>query len=107
MPWDALKPAVVTQHPGSSGKEIEEEPEWSRGHNHRVGYLNRQGRFAGLTHDGDFDPYETEEDRKFRDEAIRKHRELRERSKEGELLDFQDIMKNQTVSMSLATGPGF
>lgn len=101
MPWDALKPAVVSGHPGSTEKEISEEPNWGRGHNHRIGYLNRQGRFAGVTHNGDYDPYETEEDRSFRDEAIRKQRELREKAKKGKLLNFRDIMKNQTVGSIL------
>lgn len=97
MPWNALKPAVVTSHPGSSNKEIEEEPDWGYGHNHRIGYLNRQGRVAGLTHDGDHDPYETEEDRQFREEAMQKYRNLKEKSKAGHLVNFQEIMKSQTV----------
>lgn len=107
MPWDALKPAIVSGHPGSSEQEIEEEPNWSRGHDHRIGYLNRQGRLAGLTHDGDYDPYETEEDREFRREALRKHRDLREKSQQGQLVNFQDVMKGQTVShfrISLGVG---
>lgn len=99
MPWSALKQAVVTQHPGSSTKEVEDEPDWGQGHNHRIGYLNRQGRLAGLTHDGDHDPYEKEEDKKFREDAMQKYRQLQQRSKAGDLLNFQDIMKNQTVRM--------
>lgn len=97
MPWDALKPAIVSQQSGASEQEIEEEPNWRRGHDHRIGFLNRQGRFAGLTHDGDYDPYETAEDREFRNEAQRKYRDLREKSKKGQLVNFQDVMKAQTV----------
>lgn len=102
MPWDALKPAIVSNHPGSSEKEISEEPNWGRGHNHRIGYLNRQNRIAGLTHDGDYDPYETEDDREFREEALRKQRELRDKAKKGDLLNFRDIMKDQTVRSVLS-----
>lgn len=103
MPWDALKPAVVSRHPGASSQEIEDEPEWGRGHNHRIGYLNRQGRLAGLTHDGDYDPYENEEDRQFREDAMQKYRKLKDKAKAGDLVNFQDVMKNQTVRILLST----
>jgi len=96
MPWDALQPAVVSTHPGSSTEEIEDEPNWGQGHNHRIGYRNRQNRLAGFTHDGDHDPYENEEDRQFAEEAIRKYREIRQKSDKGELVNFQDVMKDQT-----------
>jgi hypothetical protein len=57
MPWSAMKQATVCQHPGSNDQEIADEPDWGQGHhNHHVGYLNRQHRLAGLTHDGDHEP---------------------------------------------------
>lgn len=98
MPWDRLTAAVVSDHPGSSEQEITDEPDWAKVHNHqhRIGYRNRQGRRPGLTHDGDHDPYKKAEDREFVEEAIRKYKDLRERAGKGELLNFQDIMKDQT-----------
>jgi len=88
----------VSNHPGSSSQEIAEEPDWAKGHNlqHRIGYRNFQGRNPGYTHDGDHNTYEKEDDRQFAEEAIRKHKDLRRRAGEGELLNFQDIMKDQT-----------
>lgn len=96
MPWNKLSPANTTNHPGSSEQEIADEPNWGAGHNHRIGYRNRQGRNPGYTHDGDHDPYEKEEDRQFREEAVRKYRDLRTRAGKGDLLNFQDVMKDQT-----------
>lgn len=96
MPWDKLTAPVVSSNPGSSEQEIGDEPDWGTGHNHRIGFRNRQGRTPGFTHDGDHDPYETEEDRQFAEEAIRKYKELQQRKDKGELLNFRDIMKNQS-----------
>ena len=42
----------VQQHPGSTAQDIENEPEWGEGHQHRIGYKNRQDRWPGLTHGG-------------------------------------------------------
>ncbi|KAK5943376.1 hypothetical protein PMZ80_004383 [Knufia obscura] len=98
MPWNKLTTAVVSKHPGSSSQEVAEEPNWAKGHNlhHRIGYRNAQGRNPGYTHDGDHDPYEKDEDRQFREEAIRKYKDLQDRAGKGALLNFQDIMKHQT-----------
>lgn len=89
--------ARVRQHPGSSVQEIAEEPNWGSGHNHRIGYRNKHDRYAGLTHEGDHE-WRTEEERKFTDEAMRKYRELRGKAQKGELVNFQSVMKHQTVS---------
>ncbi|KAF1816578.1 nitrate reductase [Eremomyces bilateralis CBS 781.70] len=42
---------VVGDHPGSSWEDIFCEPDWAilHGHNHHVGYKNRENRTAGLT----------------------------------------------------------
>lgn len=42
----------VTRHPGSSEKEVSDEPDWNTGHQHRVGYKNRRDRIPGKTHRG-------------------------------------------------------
>ena len=96
MPWDKLTAAVLSDHPGSSAHEIAEEPNWGSGHNHRIGYRNRQGRTPGFTHDGDHDPYENEDDRRFTEDAVRKYKHLRQEAKKGDLINFRDVMKNQT-----------
>lgn len=96
MPWEKLTKTTISSHPGSSEQEIASEPDWSSGHNHRIGFINRQGRTPGYTHDGDHDPYETEEDRKFAEDAMQKYKDLRQRAQKGELINFQDIMKDQT-----------
>ncbi|OHW98199.1 nitrate reductase [Colletotrichum incanum] len=36
-----------TDHPGSSQEEIENEPNWGSGHNHRIGFKNRDNRVPG------------------------------------------------------------
>lgn len=96
MPMPAPRQARVTQHPGSTDKEIADEPNWSRGHNHRAGFRNRYGRFAGLTHDGDHG-WEDEDEGQFVDQAMKKHRDLLDRSDRHELINFQDVMNSETV----------
>ena len=95
MPMPAPRRTDVQDHPGSSAREIAEEPEWGAGHQHRIGFRNRQDRFAGFTHDGDHG-YEKEEDREFTEDAMRKYRELRDEAKKGKLVNFQELMKDQT-----------
>ncbi|KAM0811418.1 hypothetical protein AB5N19_11774 [Seiridium cardinale] len=83
--------------PGSSVKEIENEPNWGVGHNHRIGYKNDQSRFAGLTHDGD-EHWGSDEEKRFAEDAMERYRKLRQRYNRSELLNFQDIMEAQTAS---------
>jgi nitrate reductase (NAD(P)H) len=96
MPLPApAQPRTLSNHPGSSAQEIEEEPAWGRGHEHRTGYRNRWNRVPGLTfHEEDG---HDEEEEKFVEEANAKEKDLRDRVKKGELVDFQDVMKDQTV----------
>lgn len=95
MPMPAPKQARVTRHPGSTKQEIADEPEWNGNHQHRIGFINRQNRVAGITHDGD-QHYEDEEEQEFVKNAMKKYRELKRESKEGKLLNFQDVMNAQT-----------
>jgi nitrate reductase (NAD(P)H) len=85
----------VSQHPGSSAQEIQNEPDWHAGHNHRIGYCNKDNRHPGYAPNGDH--WETEEDKKFAEEAMRKYRALSEREDRGELVNFQDVAKEETV----------
>jgi nitrate reductase (NAD(P)H) len=94
---------LVRHPPGSSEQEIAEEPDWGAGHEHRIGYRNRQNRYAGITHHGDhpYAPFWTREDRRYAEEVLRKQRESKERAEKGDLLNFQQIARVQTVSMNL------
>lgn len=84
----------VRHHPGSSAQNIQDEPDWSSGgHEHRVGFRNRQNRVPGLTHSGDerdedSDPYDEVE-------AAEKYRRFRERVEAGELVNFRDVVNAQ------------
>ncbi len=91
----APRKAHVGNFPGSSKEEVENEPDWHTGHNHRVGFRNNQDRIAGFTHDGDHDE-EEKEDRELTEEARKKYNDLGERASNGELLNFQDIMRDQS-----------
>ncbi|KAK0932344.1 hypothetical protein LTR29_016095 [Friedmanniomyces endolithicus] len=55
MPHDLPWRVQVRAHPGSSAQEIHDETEWTGGHQHRIGFRNRQDRLPGLTHDEDAD----------------------------------------------------
>ncbi|KAK1981000.1 hypothetical protein LZ30DRAFT_721568 [Colletotrichum cereale] len=67
-----------TDHPGSSHREIENEPNWGSGHNHRVGFKNRDNRVPG---------YVTE--------AKGKLSAYHHRVDGGDLVNFEDIIDAQ------------
>ncbi|MCJ1245312.1 hypothetical protein MMC30_002516 [Trapelia coarctata] len=81
----------VRQHPGSSREDIENEPSWNNGHQHRIGYRNRQDRIPGVTHSGD----EKLEDVAFKREALKELDQLQERVSKGDLINFRDAIKQQ------------
>lgn len=97
MPAPPARSATVTSHPGSTRGEIDAEPDWGKGHQHRTGYVNASGRRAGLTHDGDIETRD-ENERQFLEDAMRRYREAREHAKEGDLVNFDEVMHAQTVS---------
>lgn len=82
------------KHPGASGLEILNEPDWTKTHSHRVGTRGRDARFIGLTHGGDEKVQELEE---IAEETLN---ELREKVKKGELVTVRDIMQKQMVRSS-------
>ena len=49
---------------GSTKEEVESEPDWHVGNNHRVGYRNNQDRVGGSTPNGDHEEEEGD-DREF------------------------------------------
>lgn len=96
MPTPPETAARVISHPGSSESEIAAEPNWAGGHQHRIGYINAAGRRAGLTHDGDHE-LEDQDERARVEAATKKYRDLRARAMKGDLINFVDVMKAQTV----------
>lgn len=93
----------VQQHPGSSQRDIENEPDWGAGHQHRIGYRNRQDRIPGLTHQGD----EKEEDGDFEREALKELDQLHDRIKKGNLINFRDAISQQKASTATSAGAYF
>ena len=85
----------VQQHPGSSQKAIDDEPDWgSTIQEHFTGYKNSRGRRPGLTHSGD------EHDEGINDEALEAFQEFkqaREDVKAGRLLTFADAIHSEKV----------
>ncbi|KAB8336849.1 hypothetical protein FH972_021157 [Carpinus fangiana] len=89
IPWRVQR----THHPGSTKEEIEQEPDWKTGHQHehRIGYRNRYDRKPGVTHEQD-EHTETDD---LVSEARKDYRNLEEKAKKGELINFRDIVLNE------------
>ncbi|KAK3713621.1 hypothetical protein LTR37_008315 [Vermiconidia calcicola] len=49
VPWNV----TVQSHPGSADEDVNSEVDWHEGHQHRIGYKNRDDRVPGLTHHDD------------------------------------------------------
>jgi nitrate reductase (NAD(P)H) len=86
----------VRNHPGSSLQDINNEPEWGSGHEHRVGFRNTQNRVPGLTHSGD----EREEDSDplkdvGAEQAADKYLKFRDEAADGKLVNFRDLINAQ------------
>lgn len=85
----------VRSHPGSSLQEIEKEPNWGHGHEHRVGFRNGQSRVPGLTHSGDEREDSDPNDEIETGEAEETYEEFRKEVKEGKLVNFRDVIGAQ------------
>lgn len=97
MPWSQLRRVKISDHPGSNAQEVQEEPDWHKEPIHRIGFFNhQQNRHAGLTHDGDHQPLQSQEEIQFEQKSLQKIRELQQKRKLGELVNFQDVMKYQS-----------
>lgn len=99
MPHDISWTVRKQDHPGSSAQEIEDEPPWNGGHQHRVGFKNRQDRRPGLTHEDDEQhqsaDFTVNDEARFISDARAKMRELREEEKQGQLVNFRDIINSK------------
>lgn len=90
MPSKAPWVVKVKDHPGSSAQEIDDEPDWSSGHTHRIGFKNRDDRVPGVTHKrNDY----SEEIKRAKEQL----RQLREEAKGGKLVNFRDLIESQEV----------
>jgi nitrate reductase (NAD(P)H) len=89
IPWRVN----ITDHPGSTQSEIEEEPDWQAGHlhEHRIGYKNRHNRIPGVTHAQD---EHTEVD-DLNQEAREGYAKLARKAREGDLVNFRDVVLNE------------
>jgi len=89
IPWRVS----VQDHPGSSLADLRNEPDWDVGHQHRIGYKNNQDRVPGLTHAYDESSEEDDET------AVDHFEDLKDGAQDGNLTNFRDLVKNQTVSV--------
>lgn len=80
-------------HPGATLEEIQNEPDWSAGHNHRVGFKTIDDRRVGYVTGG---PDDEEADERIVAEARRKFELLRGKAKKGERINFRDVVKGMT-----------
>ena len=89
-------PVKVKYHPGSSLQDIEAEPAWGFGHEHRVGFRNAQDRVPGLTHSGD-EHWEDHDANKVIEtgKATEKYHEFQEKIEGGKLMNFRDVVNAQ------------
>jgi len=92
MPPALSRTAVTTNHPGSTQQEIDDEPDWGFGHNHRIGYVNSDDRYPGFTHSND----ENNEDYEEVKEAIEGSVADEQKKHEGELINFREVMQDKT-----------
>lgn len=107
MPHDVPWRVDVSDHPGSSAQDIDDEPTWTGDHQHRIGYKNRQDRVPGLTHEVDSGELpglssstsasdsdgSTEE--QFDEDAHRAYERLKSRREQGDLVNFRDIIAGE------------
>lgn len=90
--------AVISHHPGSSRQEIDDEPNWGLGHNHRIGFNNHQDRTPGFTHDGDWTD-ESDDEHQLEVSSKQKIDKIKSRVARGGLVNFRDLMHAKTVSI--------
>ena len=87
----------VRGHPGSSKEDIENEPDWSTTHPHRIGYRDRYDRIPGLVHGGDESDESDESDSSFNRKAKKEEDELRQKLKQHKLVNFREAKQKQEV----------
>lgn len=91
MPHNRPWIVKIQAHPGSTAAEIHNEPDWVAGHQHRVGFRDRNNRLPGITHKAD-------EHREHVSREKQNHLAMQQKAKSGELVNFRDLIENQEVS---------
>jgi nitrate reductase (NAD(P)H) len=82
----------VKTHPGSSAQEIADEPDWTGGHQHRVGFRNRDDRAPGLAGGaGETLDRHTQDVEQAREDLSALDRQR----KEGHLINFREAIERQ------------
>lgn len=82
-----------TYHPGSSKADIENEPDWGKVPHHRVGFRDKNGRVAGVSHPQD----DLDNEKEFLEHARQLADQLRQKQERGDLLSVVDFMRDQEV----------
>jgi nitrate reductase (NAD(P)H) len=83
------------RHGGSSRDEIQNEPDWTKTHNHRIGFRDRNDRHPGYTHVGD--EGDTVRQSEFLALAKKESEELSTELKHRKLLNVREFMAKQEV----------
>lgn len=101
IPWQVH----VRDHPGSSEKDLQAEPDWSANSSeHRIGFKNRQDRRPGFTHANDEQDDDvpdlsrsssSEGDSDYEAEAKAKYDELLSEEHQGKLVNFRDVVEHE------------
>lgn len=87
VPWRVR----IVDHPGSTREEIEQEPDWEVAHGQHVGYLNRDNRRPGLTHN--FDGRDEDDD--ATKEAREEYERLKEKTDSSKLVNWRDLIEEE------------
>lgn len=82
-------------HGGSSKDDIQNETDWAKTHNHRIGFRDRNDRHPGYTHIGD--EWNTEQERQFLVQAKNQANELKAELEGDDLTNVRDFMTKHEV----------
>ena len=93
----------VRGHPGSSQKEIDNEPDWSSA-KHHIGYRDRFDRVPGLVQSGDESDSEDSQD-SFLKEAAEESDELQKDLKQHKLVNFREAKEKQEACAHVINTP--
>lgn len=85
VPWEIN----ITDHPGSTEQEIQDEPDWIELQAHAIGFKNPEGRKPGLVDAAHDREEEIKAARRLRDELTKK-------VSTGHLVNFRDVIEHQT-----------
>ena len=82
-------------HAGSSIEEVRNEPDWTNDYNYRIGFLDGDDRYTGLTHAGE--EWTGTDEREFLARAKKEAEELEAELSEKNLINVREFMTKQEV----------